>query len=60
MPQYCVGFGEKGKGKRRIKVLYPLPFNLFPKPDSELKMLNRAVLRYALYRVLGGHDPLFN
>ncbi|RCJ30783.1 hypothetical protein A6V25_14625 [Nostoc sp. ATCC 53789] len=31
------GEGEKGKKK-------PLPFNLFPKSNSKLKMLNRAVL----------------
>jgi transcriptional regulator with XRE-family HTH domain len=29
--QYLSGFGEKGKGKEKT-------FNLFPKPNSELKM----------------------
>ncbi|ODH00122.1 hypothetical protein A4S05_34645 [Nostoc sp. KVJ20] len=35
--QYLSGFGEKGKGKEKT-------FNLFPKPNSEFKMLIRAVL----------------
>jgi hypothetical protein len=30
--------GDKGQGKGERKNLYPLPFNLFPKPNSELKM----------------------
>jgi len=37
--QYLSGFGGKGKGKRERKNLYPLPFNLFPKPNSSLKSL---------------------
>ncbi|QLE42861.1 hypothetical protein FD723_22065 [Nostoc sp. C052] len=35
-----VGFWGKGeRGKKK-----PLPFNLYPKPNSELKIFNRAVL----------------
>jgi len=28
----------RGKGEGERKNLYPLPFNLFPKPNSELKI----------------------
>ncbi|MBE9001730.1 hypothetical protein IQ274_26850 [Nostoc sp. LEGE 12447] len=35
------GKGEREKGKKK-----PLTLTLYPKPDSELKMLNREVLKY--------------
>jgi hypothetical protein len=37
LSQYLSGFWEKGKEKT---------FNLFPKPNAELKMVNRAVLTF--------------
>ncbi|EKE98138.1 hypothetical protein FDUTEX481_04285 [Tolypothrix sp. PCC 7601] len=37
--------GKRGRGKGERKNLEPLPFHLFPKPNSKLKILNRAVLR---------------
>ncbi|YAG07646.1 hypothetical protein NSTC731_03971 [Nostoc sp. DSM 114167] len=37
-----VGFWGKGEEERGKKK--PLPFNLYPKPNAELKMVNRAVL----------------
>ncbi|WP_392480878.1 hypothetical protein [Nostoc sp. C110] len=54
-PQYLSVKGKRGKGKEKTFNLYPLTFNLFPKPNSELKILNRAVLNatYTIRKKMG-------